>query len=276
MKVLITGASGLLGPYLMDAFKERHQVTGVSSSSFDLTVRADVRAMLSACEPDVVIHAAAMTNVDLCEAQPYLALEVNRTASYWIAGILPSTARLIYISTDMVYPDLRGPHREADASPVNIYGRSKFAGESCVAFRPQHLILRTNFFGPSHVASRLSFSDWVRHQLKFSTETPLFFNDVFFNPLHMRTLGELIVELVENHETLEGIYNVGASTSMSKAAFAAAVAEQYGLLTEFNRAAIGPASWHVKRPHDLSMDCTKLETALGRAMPSLEEEIKKL
>lgn len=274
MKVLVTGANGLLGPYLVNAFKGKNTVVVATRQEYDLTNRAMVKSLLSG-NFEVVIHAAAETDIDYCEKEPIKALAANRDTTYHIVELLSPSAKLVYISTDMVYADIRGPHRECDVGPVNVYGRSKLAGEKAAAVNPRHLILRTNFFGPRidpTPSTRRSVSDWVIESLK-NGSTPIFYHDVWFSPLHMETLSSVILELVERE--IVGIYNTGARNAISKAEFAKLVAEHCGLDKEFAAKVIGPAHWRTRRPHDTSLDCEKL-LAMGVKLPTIEEEIKKL
>lgn len=274
MRVLVTGANGLLGPYLVDAFKEKNTVVVTTRQEYDLTNRAMVKSLLSPGF-EVVIHAAAQTNIEYCEAEPIQALAANRDTTYHLVELLPSSTKLVYISTDMVYPDIRGPHRESDVGPINVYGRSKLAGEKAAAVNPRHLILRTNFFGPRidpTPVSRRSLSDWVIQSLQDGT-TPIYYNDIWFTPLHMKTLSAIILELVERD--LIGVYNLGARTAMSKAQFAQSIAEHKGLIDHFKSKCVGPAHFHTRRPRDTSLDCEKL-LAMGVRLPTLEEEIQKL
>lgn len=269
MKILITGASGLLGPYLIDAFSA-HEVIAPSRKAYDLTNHTDVVALLLYSLPDVVIHAAAETDVDYCEAHPDRALEANRDATFHLAGLLSPKSKLVYISTDMVYPDSPGPHIESEAAPINMYGRSKFAGEKVAAMNPRHLILRTNFVGPSVTAGRHSFSDWCIESLT-DGHIRVFFNDVWFSPLHMKTLSRLILELVE--ADVCGIYNAGSRGQMSKAGFALALAKHKSL--GLGGTAVGPAHFKTPRPRDLSLDSSAL-AAKGFVLPTVEEELRKL
>lgn len=270
MKVLITGANGLLGPYLSLVFGVWHTVAAPSRQEYELTKRAEVKDMLAECQPNVIIHAAAETNIDVCEEQPIRALADNREATSHLVELLSPSAKFVYLSTDMVYSDIPGPHREDEAGPVNMYGRSKFAGEKAAAINPHHLILRTNFFGPSKTPGRQSFSDWAIESLK-NGHTEVFYNDVWWSPLHMETLSQLILSLVE--QKVCGTYNIGSREGMTKADFVVRLAAHKGL--PINGCAIGPSHYKVKRPKDLRLDCTKLAEK-GWIMPKLEEEIARL
>ncbi len=268
MKILITGANGLLGPYLVEACSE-HEVITTTRELCDLVDRESVKVLLLTDEPDVVIHAAAETDVGLCESDPIKALEANRDTTANLVELLSPTAKLVYISTDMVYPETPGPHLEDEAAPVNMYGLSKLAGENMASINLRHLILRTNFFGPALSPGRVSFSDWCLQTLTES-RTAIFFNDVWWSPLHMKTLSEVILGLVE--ADVIGTYNLGSLKGMTKAGFAISLASHKGLSMDH---AIGPSHFAVRRPKDLRLDCTKLAEK-GWVMPTLEQEIAKL
>ncbi|MEO7861578.1 MAG: sugar nucleotide-binding protein [Nitrospirales bacterium] len=98
---------------------------------FDLT-KPSCEEQVASARPDVVIHAAAYTDIDGAEQQPDLAMAVNAQGTEWVArGTSKANARLIYISTDYVFDGLkRTPYQECDlANPLNLYGKSKLEGE---------------------------------------------------------------------------------------------------------------------------------------------------
>jgi dTDP-4-dehydrorhamnose reductase len=275
---LITGTGGLLSDYLIDACSRRGDVitTGRSDGErrCDLTDSDAVRALLAETLPDVVVHAAGLTDVDRCEREPEAAFAANRDAAAYLAAQLPASARIVFVSTDQVYPDNSGPHIEEQTAPVNVYGKSKLVGEQAVQRHSGGLVLRTNFFGESRRAGRASLSDFVIRSLR-DRQQVTFFSDILFSPLHMATLSDLIVEMAERGKT--GVFNAGCRNGASKAVFALAVARQKGLQTE--TAGIGSSAVmqdRAPRPKDMRMDVSRIETALGRAMPTLEEEVAKL
>jgi dTDP-4-dehydrorhamnose reductase len=275
---LITGTGGLLSDYLIDACSRRGDVitTGRSDGErrCDLTDSDAARALLAETLPDVVVHAAGLTDVDRCEREPDAAFAANRDAAAYLAAQLPASARIVFVSTDQVYPDRSGPHIEEQTAPVNVYGKSKLAGEQAVQRHPGGLVLRTNFFGESRRAGRASLSDFVIRSLR-DRQQVTFFSDILFSPLHMATLSDLIVDMAERGKT--GVFNAGCRNGASKADFAQAVARQKGLQTE--TANIGNSAVmqdRAPRPKDMRMDVSRIETALGRAMPTLEEEVAKL
>lgn len=276
--VLVTGATGLLGPYLVEAATRlgRVIVSGGRDGDVpcDLTDRSAVDSMVCETAPNVVIHAAGLTDVDRCEREPSLAYALNRETAANVATVLPAPARLVYISTDQVYPDSAGPHAEGSEVPVNVYGRSKLAGERAALARGRTLVLRVNLFGPSRTPGKRSLSDFVAENLAAGNPITLF-DDVLFSPLHMASLAALVAECVERG--LTGVYNLGSRDGMTKADFGLAIARRLGLDTTCATVGASPArSGRAPRSKDLRLDVGRIEVALGRAMPSLREEIAKL
>ena len=222
--ILITGGSGLIGPYLSEAAKNRGPVATLARRGADITCDLTDAHVVSktalSVDPDLVIHAAAMTDVDSCERDSTAADQINRAGTANLVKSLPSKATLVYISTDQVYPNRTGPHSEGAEAPVNKYGYSKLAGEDAALLHPNAIILRTNMFGASRTTARNSLSDFIVSNLKSGNAMTLF-NDVLFSPLHMTTLADLIFELVG--KGARGIYNVGCRNGMSKADFGIAM-----------------------------------------------------
>ena len=275
---LITGATGLLSDYLIEACGKNGVVTTTARSGgdrrCDLTDRAAVLSLLSEAAPDVVVHAAGLTDVDGCERDPDMAFAVNRDTGANIVAGLPASARIVFVSTDQVYPDTPGPHAEDKVGPVNVYGRSKLAGEQAVREHPGALVLRANFFGASRREGRASLSDFVIRSLT-AHQNATFFSDILFSPLHMATLGALVTEMAERGVT--GVFNAGCRSGASKADFALAVARHKNLQTGTSR--IGSSTVmpdRAPRPKDMRMAVERIERALGRPMPTLDEEVAKL
>jgi dTDP-4-dehydrorhamnose reductase len=189
MRILITGASGLLGLNLAleaaqeHADEERPTVFGVANShafkvapttfqviQMDLLAPGAVESLFEQTRPDWVIHCAALANVDACEADPALASQLNtelprqlaqlcartRSAGQTESTVTRGGARLLHVSTDCVFDGQRGNYREEDApSPLGAYARSKLEGEIAVAQAdPQAIIARANLFGWSPSGKR--------------------------------------------------------------------------------------------------------------------------
>jgi len=279
-RLLITGAGGLLAPHIAAAAGSAYATSmcGRSHGDFsaDLADANAVDALFDALRPELVVHAAALTDVDRCEGDPASAFKSNAIASMNVArASVAAGAHLIVISTDQVYGRVGAPHLEDAASPVNWYGRSKLAGEwAALAASTRCCVLRTNFFGPSISPRRASLSDFFISA--FSKGQPvMLFEDVEFSPLHLQTLSKLILESFA--AGLAGVFNLGAREGISKAEFGRLVAAHLGISSDSGRS--GKSSDlpdRAPRPSDLRLDVAKFESALGIRLPSVREEIRLL
>jgi len=138
MKILVTGGSGLLGSNLLRLYVKKHKVwgtyvknrirvRGAKLKKLDITDRKTVKKLFEWIKPNLVIHSAAVTDVDYCETNPLITRKVNVRGSINVAEMAESCgARLIHISTDMVFDGKKkGLYKETDKpKPVNVYGKS--------------------------------------------------------------------------------------------------------------------------------------------------------
>jgi dTDP-4-dehydrorhamnose reductase len=152
MRILITGANGQLGHELQRVLRD-DQLTLLDLPAFDLT-KPGVEDAIAAARPDVVIHAAAYTDVDGAEREPERAMAVNAGGTERVANAASAAgARLLYLSTDYVFDGRQGvPYRETDRpNPLNAYGRSKQEGEQRALTRcPNTLVIRTAWLYGAH------------------------------------------------------------------------------------------------------------------------------
>ncbi|MCG6859401.1 MAG: SDR family oxidoreductase [Salaquimonas sp.] len=281
-EILVTGASGLLGHTLAPFLRQAgHEVTTAGHSHatgvdrlFDTTDEKAVRTVLDEVWPQIVINLVGLTNVDNCEEDPQEAWRLNvksvETLAGWVREV--DDCRLIHISTDQVYGGV-GPHVEDDIDIVNVYALSKYAGE-LAALQADATVLRTNFFGPSHLEGRPSFSDWAVATLR-SGEAFTGFDDVLFSPLTMTTLSKAVERVV--HAPKAGVFNLGSRGGCTKAEFIASVARAFDLdasaMRHGSQADIGLKA---RRPGDMRMDSALFEEAYDFKLPVTEEEISGL
>ena len=136
MKILITGSNGMLGRAMCSEFEKLGwDVCRADIDEFDVTSREDTEKFILSFSPEVIVHAAAMTDVDSCESNKEQAMKVNHEGTRNVAlASQKSGAKLIYISTDYVFSgDLGRPYTEKDGvSPKTVYGKSKLLGEDAV------------------------------------------------------------------------------------------------------------------------------------------------
>ena len=204
-RVLVTGATGLLGPYVRAAFPDKEVVTTARKNSdwdCDLTDKAAARYLIQKVGPEAVVHLMALTDVDYCEANPQVAQMFNAESVDHIVAELEPDATLVYLSSDQVYPGDGGPYAEDAADPINVYGQSKLSGELAALRHANSLCLRANLFGPSRTEGRASLSDFVVEALRQKKPITLF-QDILFSPLHMDTLARYVRRSIEEERRLQ-------------------------------------------------------------------------
>ena len=283
MKILLLGSTGLLGSTLSPVLVSRDNEISTHGRSRDAQFQADLSSskqaidLLGKIRPDVIINMIGLTDVDLCEAQPSQAYLLNvRTVeniANWIRQESES-CHLIHISTDQVYDGSNNLHTEECVTLTNYYAFSKYTGELAAASVPS-TILRTNFFGRSHCARRVSLSDWLFRAL--SNDDPIeVFDDVLFSPLAMSTLSEMIELSMRNRPV--GVFNLGSHQGLSKADFAFAFADELGLSVRAMKRTTSNQVTFLKtyRPKDMRMNSAKFEEALGVKLPNLRDEIRRV
>lgn len=152
MQVAVTGSTGLLGHGLVAVFRSRHTIFPLIRAEADITKADEMRAVLANLRPDVVVHAAAIPDLDLCEADSATAFLVNVEGTrHVVEAAREVNAAVAYISTDAVFDGKRQkPYAEFDPThPPTVYGRTKLLGEQIVRGLPNHWIFRVSvLFGP--------------------------------------------------------------------------------------------------------------------------------
>jgi dTDP-4-dehydrorhamnose reductase len=201
MKVMVVGARGQLGLDLLDVYAG-HDVVGLDHEQLDITDETAVAAAIDDLGPELVLHAAGMTDVDGCEGDPDEAHRVNALGPWWLARACRRVdAALVHVSTDYVFsgqPPLGPDGRprgwtEFDAtSPANAYGRSKAAGEHLVRTTlERHHIVRTAWLYGGRG------NNFVRTMLRLGRERGRVdvVDDQFGSPTYARDLAGAIREL---------------------------------------------------------------------------------
>jgi len=207
MKVLITGAKGMLGRTLMEELKGFELIP--TDLEVDITEAQQVDAAMALHRPECVIHCAAMTAVDTCETQKDLAFRINAWGSEQVARACATyNARLIAISTDYVFPgDADKPYSETDFvnGGKTVYGQSKFAGEKAVRkYALDPIVARVAWLygkgGPSFVHAMLSLAQRKLPELKVV-------HDQHGNPTSTLAVARHLQMLLE-HPELKGTFHL--------------------------------------------------------------------
>jgi dTDP-4-dehydrorhamnose reductase len=152
LRIAITGAAGLFGHALVAAFSSRHTVFPLTRAEADITDAESVRAALERIQPEVVVHPAGIPDLDIADADPERAQQVNVEGTRHVVESGRAVgAEVVYISTDAVFNGQKTrPYVESDPpSPITVYGRTKLGGETIVQTLPEHWIFRVPvLFGP--------------------------------------------------------------------------------------------------------------------------------
>jgi len=281
MKIGITGASGMLGTALVTYLsKKKYEVFATSRSEgvqfsnvkwdcFDLSDITLLSKWLEKIEPDVVIHCAAIVNVDACEENISLATKIHVESTQVIASYLTSNCgRLIYISTDSVFDgEKQDAYTESYlANPLNVYSKTKLSGERPVESMDKGLVLRVNIVGTTKSGSS-SFAEWLLVGLIDKAPLNLFY-DVCFSPLHVVDLSIIIGEIIE--KPIYGVYHCASNNSISKYEFGMMMAEIFQLSSlNLNKVSVDSVNFKAKRPRNMALDVKKISSTLGRDLPAV-------
>jgi dTDP-4-dehydrorhamnose reductase len=278
MKLLITGASGLLGINLaMEAMRE-HEVIGVDrgklqSAPFPVTKinffnDNPFEATLDSTQPDWVINCAALANLEECEKHPDQAKILNTNLPAELAtACAKRNIKFVHLSTDAVFDGTKeGMYTEADEpSPPGIYSQTKLDGEYAVLdANPNAIIARVNFYGWS-LGGRRSLGEFFVNNLSEGRNVNGF-TDVIFCPMWVNHLSQTLLEMLA--KDLHGLYHVVGAQAMSKCQFGVEVARKFGLRESLiEPQSVERSSLTAKRSHNLWLSIHKLSTALGHEVP---------
>jgi dTDP-4-dehydrorhamnose reductase len=283
-QLLVTGASGLLGINLALRESAHRPVTGITNThslsgmpfpvrSNDLTTPGGVERILDDVQPEIVIHCAAMANIDACERQPDHAELINSQ----VPGLLAKAChnrkiRLVHLSTDAVFDGSRGNYLETDTPhPLSVYAKTKLDGEKAVLDAdPQAVVARVNFYGWS-LTGKHSLAEFFYNNL--TAGNPINgFTDVEFCPLFVNNLADILLLLADGEYS--GIFHVVSPISLSKYEFGCRIAEAFGLDDRLIKpVSVLDGGLTAPRSPKLTLNTDKLKNALQIVLPGIEEGI---
>jgi dTDP-4-dehydrorhamnose reductase len=233
-KVLITGANGQLGRELVEYFSNdiKYEVFGYGRLELDITNQEHVDKLFTDIQPDIVIHSAAYTKVDLAESDVDTAYLVNSIGTRNIAVAAENIgSKLVYISTDYVFDGtgVEPYHEFIRTSPIGVYGKSKLRGEEFVSnFHNKYFIVRTSWVYGKYG------NNFVKTMLKMANERDSLsvVHDQVGCPTYTFDLAACISELIKTSKY--GVYHVSNSGMCSWYEFAKAIFEEAGLKVQLN------------------------------------------
>jgi dTDP-4-dehydrorhamnose reductase len=285
--ILITGGSGLLALNWALTIRGKFNVTlGLHDRNINLKDTRSIllnlnskEALIQALEvlqPKLVIHAAGLTSIEQCEANPSLAIYTNVDLTKNLATVCAKlNIRMVYISTDHLFSGNESLVQEDyPVSPVNVYAKTKAEAETFVLDSDaKALIIRTNFYGWG-TSYRQSFSDIVINHLRAGKRISLF-KDIYYTPMLIEPFVYTVHELVL--KKAKGIFNVVGDDRISKYDFGLRLAKEFNLDNSliYEGKIIDKLSL-VNRPRDMSLSNQKVSNYLARKMGGLDEQILKL
>jgi dTDP-4-dehydrorhamnose reductase len=278
MKLLITGASGLLGINLAMETMHEHEVFGVDRgklksppfpvSKANFFDRDAFIPALDAVKPDWVINCAALANLEECEKHPDQAKILNTGLPRDLAtACAKRNIKFVHLSTDSVFDGTKeGMYTEEDdPSPPGVYSQTKLDGERAVQEAdPGAIIARVNFFGWS-LGGRRSLGEFFFRNLSKDRNVNGF-TDVIFCPMWVNHLAQTLIAMLEKE--LQGLYHVVGAQPMNKYQFGVEVARKFGLSESLIEAgSVKTSDLTAVRSHNLWLSVHKLSTDLGRSIP---------
>lgn len=284
MRILVTGASGLLGVNVALVAARSHEVYGVvhqhpvETDAFKV-IKADLLQnkllddVLERSQPDWIIHCAALADLDACEENPQLAKRLNTRLPKVLAEKARNQgARLIHVSTDAVFDGKRGNyHEDSKTQPLSYYGITKLEGEHAVRdILPSAVIVRLNLFGWSLTGER-SLAEFFFNNLAAGRQI-LGFQDVYFTPLLANDLARVFLIMLEND--LNGLYHLGSYEKISKYDFGLELARRFGYDPKLIQPVeIKEVSQKATRGKDLSLNNQKINQRLPGVIPGLSTSL---
>lgn len=285
MRVLVTGASGLLGSKLAHLLSESgHEVIAGYNTHPPIAGRPlhvnlanleQIEPAVKKTRPDMIIHTAAMTDVDLCEEKPALAKLINSEATGKIALAANALGALaVYVSTDYVFDGKTGRYREDnEPNPISEYGRTKLLGELLLKESgAPYLIARSSVIYGWARRHRPNFATWVLGKVK-SNQPLKVVDDQFATPTLNLNLAEMIFELASKR--VEGVLHLAGASRIDRYSFARRIAETFHCDPNL----IEPVKsdqivWKAKRPRDSSLNVDKAAKLLDRKPLRLDEALE--
>ena len=274
MRILITGAGGLLGGRLGTLLSGRHETTalvrarpgpeGVASITADLTDSAATEEALRTSGAETVIHCAALSDPEVCEREPERARLENETATRTLAAACRARgARLIFISTDLVFGGAASFSPESSpTAPVMEYGRSKLRAENAAAEESSDVvILRLALVCGRGYGSRLSASESIEQRLLQGSPVTLF-DDEWRTPIDPESVAAAIAAVLETPDA-QGLFHIAGSERLTRYELGQRLALSLGLDARLIRRASQASHPGAPRPRDVSLDIHHAREALN-------------
>ena len=285
-KILVTGSAGLIGTQVVkDLLENNFEVYSCYNKTkpksgilthLDLSKEREITDVINKIKPNVIIHLAAITDVELCEREIELAKKVNTDATEILAKEAEKNKIfLIYMSTDYVFDGKRGMKKEKDkTNPINVYGKTKLDGEKILKkISTPNIVVRTSTPFGIH-STKMSFPFWIKKNIELQKDIEIIM-DQYTSPSYVPDISKMIVEVINKRIT--GIIHIAGSNRISRYEFALMIAKKMNNSGDIIKPVkMKYMNWNAQRPIDSSLDITKSEKILKIKPKQLEENIELL
>jgi dTDP-4-dehydrorhamnose reductase len=271
-KILVTGASGLIGSYLLTQIQEDHTndiyvTVHESTPKFgkniqgDLSETKNLHKKLMEIGPDIIVNLAALTNVDICEIQPDLATRLNRDLVTAISKYINDNNNNVYflhVSTDYVFDGAEGNYKEdSQTNPVNLYGLTKLQGENEIISRlieGNWCIARISSPFGLH-PKKETFPVFLLEKLRKGQNVKVVI-DQYTSPTYAMDLAKTFEEIIDRR--IKGLIHTSGTSRLSRYEQALKITREFGLNEQLIlKVRSEDMNWKAQRPNDSSLDVNK-------------------
>jgi dTDP-4-dehydrorhamnose reductase len=269
--VLITGASGLIGQYLVRTaprWASDRVVKGLTHADLDLTDRVAVEHLMKSVQPDAVIHCAALSRTKDCEEHPDRARHINVRVTAHLAE-LSQHIPFVFLSSGEVFDGRAGWYRETDKpNPINVYGRTKHEAEDTVLRNPLHTVVRIVLTAGTSLGSGRSFVEEMCRVARTGQDVMLY-GDEFRCPLPAGVIARALWALLAHDRP--GLYHLGGSERLSRWDIGQALLPWFPELSGLLVKTSSREHQGAPRPADLSLNCEKIQGLLSFTLPGFRD-----
>jgi dTDP-4-dehydrorhamnose reductase len=284
--VLVTGGSGALGWTLVRRFhgrcrvvatycKHRFQYEDMEVRRMDLRKDGQATRVITDIKPDCVVHTASLTKADYCEEHPDETEQINIKGTEEVAKATQKVgARLVYISTDLVFDGEKGEYDETDkARPLSVYGKSKLKGEVLAERHCKNsVVLRCALIYGWGSEWNPTFLEWIHGELSEGREVGLF-TDQYRSPVYIEDLAEAVERVMLVGPA--GLFHLGGRARVDRFTFGRRLCEVFG----FSENLLTPATmdehpYIAPRPRDCSLNTSKFRFAVGHVFGGVEAGLR--
>jgi len=283
IKFLVTGSAGLIGHQVIkDLVKNGHHVFSTYNNTkpsmgesilLDLANQQNIISIMEKTKPDVVIHLAAMTNVDQCETQKEMAMKINADATEVLAKqAAKQKIFFLYVSTDYIFDGVIGMKKESDKpNPLGVYGLTKLEGENRIKnLASNWAIARISSPFGIHPTKK-SFPIWIKENLEKNQQINVII-DQYTSPTYVPNLSPMLIEITTRQIT--GIIHTSGASRISRYEMAELFADKLNFdKTLLNPISINEMNWIAMRPKDSSLDVSYADSILKNKPQKIKDSL---